>query len=272
MSFLSDLTTVTHVGDGVYRADADGRAAIPGNRLNGGYLLELGARALQDACGNPHPVTVTGHFLNSASAGEVTIATEVLRRGRHTTGRATLSNDAGDVVLAVTGTYGDLDNPPGDSKQLAEPPPLPDVDACFEWPVDGRPDDPDREPDVMSMFRHRLDRASFGWARGNPSGQPLVQAWARPASGGWDPLDLMTLVDVYPPPIFSTGIDFTWVPTLELTVQLRGLPEGDEWLACRFETRQLTGGYLEEDGEIRTADGRLIAISRQLALIPRSRG
>jgi acyl-CoA thioesterase len=41
------------------------------------------------------------------------------------------------------------------------------------------------------------------------------------------------------------------------------------WLRCRFTTRFVTGGYLEEDGEVWDEAGRLVAQSRQLALLPR---
>ena len=44
---------------------------------------------------------------------------------------------------------------------------------------------------------------------------------------------------------------------------------GDDPVACRFWTSSVTDGYLEEDGLIRAEDGRLLAVSRQLALAPR---
>ena len=42
------------------------------------------------------------------------------------------------------------------------------------------------------------------------------------------------------------------------------------WLRCQFTTRFVTGGFLEEDGEIWDAEDRLVAQSRQLALVPRT--
>ena len=64
------------------------------------------------------------------------------------------------------------------------------------------------------------------------------------------------------------ALPVAWVPTLEMTTHVRGVPEPG-WLRCKFTTRFITGGVLEEDGEVWDASGRLVAQSRQLALMPR---
>jgi acyl-CoA thioesterase len=53
-----------------------------------------------------------------------------------------------------------------------------------------------------------------------------------------------------------------------MTTQVRAAP-ADGWLRCQFTTRFVSGGLLEEDGEIWDESGRLVALSRQLALVPR---
>ena len=58
------------------------------------------------------------------------------------------------------------------------------------------------------------------------------------------------------------------VPTIDLTIHIRELPRpDDEWFLAVFSTRTLTDGFLEEDSEIWTPDGRLLAQGRQLALL-----
>lgn len=98
-----------------------------------------------------------------------------------------------------------------------------------------------------------------------------------PALRGWfclrdgEPLDANAVVmatDALPPAIFNSEYSPGWTPTVELSVQVRD-PRPKGTLACRFTTRYVTGGMLEEDGELWDEEGRLVALSRQLALAPR---
>jgi acyl-coenzyme A thioesterase PaaI-like protein len=280
---LAEVTAVTPVDDDTYRVDIGEEALIPGGLVNGGILLVVAARALAAATGRPHPVTITGHYLTAVRPGPVTIRTEVLRPGRHAYARALVRTEDGMPALAATGTFTDLAEASGPTLGLLEHPPMPDPDHTIPWPPEDAPaegepapnvDVADRPaPNVFNLFRHRVVPDGFEWATGAPGGDAVVEAWAEPAAGSWDPLDLLVLADVYPPPVFNTGkVDVGWVPTLELTVQLRGLPRGADPVACRFWTSSVTDGYLEEDGLIRDADGRLLVVSRQLALAPRPRG
>lgn len=55
-----------------------------------------------------------------------------------------------------------------------------------------------------------------------------------------------------------------WVPTVELTVQVRAHPAPGP-LQARFYSRHLTRGVIEEDGEFWDSAGKLVCISRQTA-------
>ena len=59
-------------------------------------------------------------------------------------------------------------------------------------------------------------------------------------------------------------------PTLDLTIHFRGAPPaGDHpFVLGRFRSRAAVDGLFEEDGELWSEDGRLLAQSRQLALLP----
>lgn len=277
---LAELTAVSDTGGGSHAATITDQATIPGGLVNGGILLVVAARALAAATGRPHPVTITGHFLTAVRPGPVTITTDVLRPGRHAYARALVRTGDGTPALAATGTFTDLAEASGPTLGLLEHPPMPDREHTIPWPPEDMAPDGEHAPNVdvadrpapnvFGLFRHRVVPSGFAWAAGDPGGEAVVEAWAEPAVGSWDPLDLLVLADVYPPPVFNTGkVDVGWVPTLELTVQLRGVPTGADPVACRFWTSSVTDGYLEEDGLIRAADGRLLAVSRQLALAPR---
>lgn len=73
------------------------------------------------------------------------------------------------------------------------------------------------------------------------------------------------LVDAAAPAVLELGERGS--ATIELTVHVRARP-APGWLACRVATRHVVGGYHEEDFEIWDSDGRLVAQSRQLGLLP----
>jgi hypothetical protein len=84
-------------------------------------------------------------------------------------------------------------------------------------------------------------------------------------------IGLLLVADAFPPPIFNTTLPAAWVPTVELTVHVRGVPEPGP-LRCWFRSRFVHDGLLDEEGEIWDSTGKLVAQSRQLALLPRPAG
>ncbi|MEM8562184.1 MAG: thioesterase family protein [Pseudomonadota bacterium] len=90
-------------------------------------------------------------------------------------------------------------------------------------------------------------------------------------AAGIDPIDVFALLmstDAFPPTVFNAKLPVAWAPTVELTAHIRRVPEPG-WLRCRFITRFISSGMLEEDGELWDTSGRLVAQSRQLALTPK---
>jgi acyl-CoA thioesterase len=235
---------------------------IAGN-ANGGYLLAIAGRALSLATSRPDPVTVTGHFTAPGQAGPVEIATDVVKQGRRfATGRAALVAQ-GRPVLSVLGTFGDLNAAAGPELVDRTPPDLPDPDHCVALgATDTFP------PPFMGRVELRLHPDDAAFATGDQSGRPLMRGWFRLRDG--EPMDTIALlcaVDAFPPTAFNARLPVAWTPTVELTAHVRARPEPG-WLRCRFSTHFVTGGFLEEDGEIWDVTDRLVAQSRQLALVP----
>lgn len=238
---------------------------IRGN-ANGGYLMAIGARAMADAS-RPHPVSVTAHFLSPGKVGDISVTPHVIKQGRtFTTVRASM-HGPDKQIIELLGSFGDVENVDGEVLVDAEPPTLPPPDEC----VRVVPHERGFPPPMMGQVDMRLHPEDAGFSSGQPSGQPVVRGWIRlledePA----DAFALMLIADAFPPTVFNAKLPMTWVPTLEMTTQVRGVPEPG-WLRCKFSTRFVTGGVLEEDGEIWDSSGRLVALSRQLALTPRPR-
>jgi acyl-CoA thioesterase len=110
----------------------------------------------------------------------------------------------------------------------------------------------------------------FEGARGR---EAQTGGWIRLAEGT-RPLDAALLVafaDAWPPSVFaSSEVPMLpgGVPTVDLTVHVRAaLPRHDDFVLVAFRTRELAGGFLEEDGEIWSRDGQLLAHSRQLGVV-----
>ena len=258
---LAAASALSRTGEGSWQG-----AIAPGwdivGAANGGYLLAIAARAATLASARPDPVTVTAHYLAPGAPGHITVSTEIVKAGkRFTTVSATMS-DAGRPLLRMLGSFGDLQESSGVERMEAGPPDLPPVEECL--PVEPTETFP---PPFMGRVELRLppERAS-AWGS---SGAPRVEGWFRLRDD--EPIDtiaLLVAVDSFPPTIFFTDLPIAWVPTVELTAHIRARP-APGWLRCAFTTRFITGGFLEEDGEVWDSEGRLVAQSRQLALLPR---
>jgi hypothetical protein len=197
------------------------------------------------------------------------IRTDVVRTGRTlSTGQASLfqhDEDGQEVErIRVLASYGDLDSLPEDVRTAARPLAIPPMDQCF-GPEDGLAPVPGSSA-ITERLMLKLDPSTLGWALGAPSGKGEMRAWFGLADGrDADPLALLLAVDALPPTAFELGIS-GWVPTVELTVHVRCRPVPGP-LRVSITTRNLAGGFLEEDAEVWDSADRLVAQSRQLARV-----
>ncbi|MGW3663301.1 thioesterase family protein [Streptomyces sp. NPDC005141] len=259
-------TAVTLREAGVYDVDLSAGWTII-SAVNGGYLLAVLGRALADALPHSDPFTISAHYLTASQPGPAVIRTDVVRTGRTlSTGTASLFqyDDEGREIerIRVLASYGDLDTLPDDVRTTALPPAIPPMDQCF-----GRQDAPAPIPGSSAITDRlflKLDPATLGWALGAPSGKGEMRSWFGLADGrDADPLSLLLAVDALPPTAFEIGLS-GWVPTVELTVHVRSRPAPGP-LRVSITTRNLAGGFLEEDAEVWDSADRLVAQSRQLA-------
>jgi len=233
-----------------------------GGNANGGYLMAIAVRAMSDTIGRP-PLTVTGHYLRPAPAGECEIEVSTIRSGRRlATASATLTM-VGKPTLTLLATFGDQ-TPGGPVMAMDDPVELPSYDEC------SMPDATDGpKPELMNRIAVRMHPDDSGFRSGEPSGRPEMRGWFDLAdSEPIDAIGLMLAADAFPPPVFNSGLPVAWAPTVELTVHVRGVPAPGP-LRCAFRSRFIHDGLLDEEGEIWDSTGALVCQSRQLALTPR---
>lgn len=263
MSFQFDTaTTATPLGGGKYDTPIEDGWDINGN-ANGGYLLALVANAMRNECGRAQPVSITMHYLSPAPAGPATTQTEVVKAGRRlATVVASLQREGKDLARAI-GTFGDIDSSQGPQSNTLDELQLPPYDEC---PV--RSSNGPVPFGLSARLAMRIHPDDVGFATGNPPGRAEVRGYFafaddRPV----DPLSLLLAADAFPPVMFNLYGMLGWVPTVEFTVHLRGIPAPGP-IACRFRSRVVQGGFWEEDGEMWDSNGQVVAMSRQLALVP----
>ena len=230
-----------------------------GGAPNGGYLLATLLRAAVAETAHAHPLLASVEFARVARTGPAQVAVEVLRTGRSlSSARATLSQD-GDPVAEALVTVATL--APGEPLRWSAPAPQ-------IAPLDDCPLAQSAQEGLARQLELRFDPAADGWRAGRPSGRPEARAWFRlrhPTEP--DPYVLALAADALPPVTVNVGLR-GWAPTVRLTWQLRALP-APGWLAVHAHGRAVSERWFDEDVEIWDAEGRLVAQSRQLALVPR---
>jgi acyl-CoA thioesterase len=256
--FATD-TAVTPLGGGRYAADVSDGWLI--QNPNGGYLAAILVRAVLAEVADParRLRSITLHYLRPGQVGPCEVHVMIERAGRGmTTATARLVQGGKDALLAIVALGVDRDGPAHDDHPMpAVPPPeeLPRRDAAG----------------VPMTFRHRFDtRTAFGPEpfSGTFADEAVTGGWIRFADDeAFDDVALVLLCDAWPPAAFAIAELPVGVPTIDLTVHLRHVPSPEaDWALVRFRTSVIADGYLEEDGEVWSADGRLLAHSRQLAV------
>lgn len=230
---------------------------------NGGFLLALLAKGLAGTVPFPDPITLTGHFLRPARHSPVELLVEPVRvGGAHATAMARLHQDNVEILRALA-TFADLGKASGPTHRDAGPPTLPPPEDCVPIEELGARQWDDLPGRLPVLYRSIDIRVARSERRENEIAR--IEGWVRFTDGREpDVGSLPLLADVFPPAVFDVS-DASWVPTVELTVHVRGRP-APGWIAAAFRTKFLSDGYFEEDGELWDSTGRLVALSRQLAL------
>ena len=256
-------TAVHPVGENRYRGEVDPRWRVV-RGAHGGYIAAIILRALIAALDDAErPIrSFTTHFLSAPTEGPVEVVTKTERAGRSMTFMsATLEQEGKPVALSLAAFSSGREAFSFDDSVMPEigPP-----DTGFKVPTEG-----EGVPPFLGNFDMR-------WLIGDPP----FSGGAKAELGGWIRLDPPTLadapvvaclLDAWAPAIFPRATERVVCPTIDLTMHFRspvphpGAGPEDFYLG-RFWSQMSRDGFFEEDGELWSSDGTLLAQSRQLAL------
>jgi acyl-CoA thioesterase len=258
-------TAVEPTSPGRYRARIDEGWWI-GAGPNGGYVGAILLRALEHAVGDPARMcrSFTVHYLAGPTAGEADVEVVVERSGRSLTSVSARLTQ-GDRALAIA--VAALSTPrPGPEFCDVEMPEVPDPEHADPGPFSG-----DVPPSAVPTLGHRYEyRRALGPRPFMGGDEALTGGWIRLSEPR--PVDaalLVAYVDAWMPAMFGRFSGPWGMTTVDLTVHVRSLPPDgyDDWCFVRFRSVVSADGFCEEDGEVWTRDGQLLAQSRQLAAL-----
>jgi acyl-CoA thioesterase len=230
----------------------------------GGYVMAILMRGLELAIDDPSRTarSVSVHFLRSPEAGPVEVSAVEERRGRSLSSVTGRLEQGGKLIAIGLGAYSTAWEGP-----LLDAPPMPGAEPPQDDREPASEDFPRENPPPFTQrltMQHRFGEAAFSRA-----GEGLT--------GGWlglrerRPLDapaIAMLADAWFPAPWPRLAELAPAPTIDLTVHFRtDLPLPDSLLLGRFTSRLVRDGFFDEDGELWTPDGTLVAQSRQLGLL-----
>jgi acyl-CoA thioesterase len=236
-----------------------------GRGPHGGYLAAMILRALVETVAEAAraPRSLTIHFARAPEPGPVSIRTVLERSGRSLSTLSARMEQDGRVMALALAAF----SVPWSGPEIAEAG-MPQVQAP----------DAERQAGTMLEFgapqftRHLVMQPRIGAPPFRGAEAPMdIAAWvglAQPRA--LDALSLAFFSDALLPAVFRRVEEPAVVPTVDLTVHFRdATPEANPHELClvRMSTRVIHEGFFEEDGMIWSPDGRLLAQSRQLAVV-----
>jgi acyl-CoA thioesterase len=252
-------TGLEPLDDGRWRAFAPEHWFV-GRGPNGGYLAAVAARAAEAAADRPLRSLVL-HFVAAPAVGPLDVAVVLEREGRTFSAASIRIEQEGRPMTLALATLGELPEAGAEWDGTAMPEALP-LAATEPWRSD--------LPNAPAFMRNYELR----WALGQEGGELAeTGGWMRTAEPrALDAPLVAAMTDAWAPAAFVALGRFVAAPTLDLTIHFRrplpvpGMAPEDHVLG-RFLSRLSVAGLWEEDGELWTPAGELIAQSRQLALV-----
>ncbi len=225
---------------------------------NGGYLMAMLTNAMVKCSDKKGTPIITANYISKSVPGEAEIIVEKFAKSTQFSRlQARLIQDGIERIRA-TGTFAYEKNECFLERYETSPPDIHSPDECIEIPS---------VPNftILDNMEMRLDPECTGWMEGNLSDRSELKGWIRYRDRReFDLFSTLACTDSFPPPIMASQGMLAWVPTIELSINVRNIPK-TTWLKCIFRTRFVNCGLLEEDGEVWDENNELMSISRQIA-------
>jgi len=259
---FSQLTAIRRDDVDSFSLDID-QSSFIARGPNGGYIAAVLLRALSQRVDDPRraPRSLTVHYPAPPTVGPATITTEVIRSGRSLlTASARLEQNGKPMANALAAFSPSWPGVPWSDRDAPTAPAPEDL-------TDGGLDRPPLP--FLGYWDHRFTKGRAV----DPDGPAETEGWIRLVEP--EPIDgpvVAAMCDAFPPAVFTRSAAPNPVPTVDLTVHFRASlplvdPADDDFLLGRFRTRTIAEGFLEEDGQLWTRHGTLVAQSRQLAVM-----
>ena len=257
-------TAVEELGAGRFGAEMSERWWV-GKGPNGGYVAAVILRAIQATAGTERaPRSLTVHYQRAPLAGPVEVRVEVEREGGRVTFLSARMLQDGKVQATAQAVLSENWSDDETFSELT----MPDAGAPGELhTID--PESRASRPNMLQNYRLRS-------ALGEPAfsgGAPHTGAWIRTREPRLlDAALAAAFLDTWFPAPFVRLERPVGAPTIDYTVHFRsplpppGATPDDPYLVS-FRSNLGRHGFFEEDGELWSADGVLLAQSRQLALL-----
>ncbi|MCP5510809.1 MAG: thioesterase family protein [Leptospiraceae bacterium] len=247
---------VGKVSDGIFhtKISSDYNIAAP----NGGYLMSILGNAAIHSGEFSLPLSMSVYYHRPTKPGEAEIHTKKLFGGPRLETFDIRLFQGKEESITCTASFTRENAFRGLS--LPSPPPnLPQFEECtkavFPQIVFYTP---------ISLY---LPEVQLEWINGKLKGERKLTGYLEFADGREiDPLSLLLFSDASFPPVMRYTGGLAWVPTIEISVQIRGIPRGKR-IGLISMTRFVSDGLLETDAELYNETGEILALSRQLAVI-----
>jgi hypothetical protein len=228
------------------------------NTPNGGYLMAVLANVMAQCSSKSATPIITMNYFSRCRPGKAEAKVEMICESANFTRLMVRLFQKGKEKIRGFGTFCSDQGTDALERYDSGPPDLAAFEQSVQIPrMDGYT--------LFDQVDVRLDPSCTGWVKGQFANHSKFKGWVQfNEERKLDLYSILLFSDSFPPPIFASMGPRAWVPTIELSVNIRHIPKTLR-LKGLFQSRFVSAGLVEEDGELWDEDGKLVAVSRQIS-------